>query len=76
MRIENARSMVALTKELGYSKKEIQNMVRWVDTRQKNIFHLASEGKLVNVTVGEDGGNEESKLDLATLPTHRGRKFR
>ena len=76
MRIENARSMVALTKELGYSKKEIQNMVRWVDTRQKNLFHLASEGKLVEVSVGEDGGDQDGKSDLGPLPTHSGRKFR
>jgi hypothetical protein len=67
--------MVALTKELGYSKKEIQSMVRWVDTRQKNLFHLASEGKLLDVSVGEDGGNQEGEPNLEPSLTS-GRKFR
>jgi hypothetical protein len=76
MRIENARSMVALTKELGYSTKQIQGMVRWVDTRQKDLFHLASQRKLLQVSVGEETGDQESKPepDLGPFPT--GRKFR
>ena len=70
--------MVALTKELGYSKKDIQNMVRWIDTRQKNILQLASQRKLVEASVVEDPGNQEGKPkpDPGVSPTRTRRMFR
>lgn len=72
MRIENARSMVALAKEIGYSEKEIQGMARWVDARQRNILDLVSEGKLLQVSTPE---NPEAKPKTDPL-FPEDRKFR
>ena len=77
MRIDNAHRMAALAKDLGYSKKEIQNMVRWVDVRQKNVLQLVREGKLVEVSIREDSEiAKESRPEVKTLPEITGRKFR
>jgi len=51
MRIENARSTVALAKEMGYSNEQIQKMVRWVDERQKPVFEFARQEKLTGINV-------------------------
>ena len=55
LQIENARSMVALEKELGYREKQIKNMVRWVDARQQRLLEFAGEEKLSRISVVPEG---------------------
>jgi hypothetical protein len=61
--------MVALSKDLGYSPKEIQSMVRWVDARQGDFLQFAREGKLLEVSVREDSDiDRKSSTEPGTFP--------
>jgi hypothetical protein len=46
LRIENARELVDLAKDCGYSQVEIRQMVHWVDGRQAKLLPLAEHGKI------------------------------
>jgi hypothetical protein len=49
LRIENARELVGLARDCGYSQAEIRQMVHWVDGRQAKLLPLAEQGKIRNV---------------------------
>jgi hypothetical protein len=49
LRIENARELVSLAKDCGYSQAEIRQMVHWVDGRQAKLLPLAEQGMIRNV---------------------------
>lgn len=53
LRIENARSFVALTRDLGYSETEIRDLLRHVDRKQDTLANLIAERKLVGVSTPE-----------------------
>jgi hypothetical protein len=49
LRIENARELVGLAKDCGYSQAEIRQMVHWVDGRQAKLLPLIEQGKIRDV---------------------------
>ncbi len=55
MRIQNARSFVALGRELGFSEAEIRNLVAHVDEKQETLTKLVDQKKLTGVSLVGDG---------------------
>ncbi|HWN08678.1 MAG TPA: hypothetical protein VNO50_05295 [Pyrinomonadaceae bacterium] len=63
MRIENARSFVALGRELGFSESEMRKLAAHVDDKQEVLIRLVDQKKLTGVSLGGDGqstGPDES----------------
>jgi len=54
LRIENARSFVALAKECGYSEPEIRSLVHFVDDRQQTLVDLIDTDKIRSVRLLND----------------------
>jgi hypothetical protein len=55
IRIENARSFVALAKDLGYSEMETRKLVTYVDEKQDMLIRLVDQKKLTGASiVGEE----------------------
>jgi hypothetical protein len=46
LRLENARSFVALARDLGYTDAEVRGMVAYVDERQEHIASAIETGRL------------------------------
>ena len=51
MRIANARELVSLAKEMGYSSAEVRQLVRWVDGKQLQLIPLIEQAKITGVQV-------------------------
>jgi len=54
-RIENARAVVTLARDLGYSETEIRETVDWVDRRQVALSRLVGEGKILAIETLHSG---------------------
>jgi hypothetical protein len=56
LRIENARELVGLAKDCGYSPAEIRQLVHWVDGRQAKLLPFAEQDKIrgAHLLSGED----------------------
>lgn len=49
LRIENARNLVGLAKDIGYTETEIRQMINWVDDKQQSLLELIENGKIRRV---------------------------
>jgi hypothetical protein len=50
LRLENARTFVALSRDLGYTDAEVRQMVAYVDERQDHIARAVETGKLRGIS--------------------------
>lgn len=55
LRIENARSFVALGRELGFSESEMRKLAAHVDDKQEVLIRLVNQKKLTGVSLVGDG---------------------
>jgi hypothetical protein len=62
IRLENARSYVALVKDLGYSETEMRKLVAHVDEKQDTLVRLVDQKKLTGASLIGDGqsSNDET----------------
>jgi hypothetical protein len=58
-RLENAKNLVELAKECGYSKADMRKLVQWVDSRQNNLITLIENGKIRNATLIRGDGERK-----------------
>lgn len=61
-RIENARALVGLAQDLGYSNVKIREMVGWVDDRQAKVLPLVVQGKIRAVRLLDKGPVERENI--------------
>lgn len=50
LEIDNLSERIKIAKEVGYTDKEIRNMLGWAKKRQKTIYYLIEDGKIRSVT--------------------------
>ena len=53
IRLENARSFVALGRDLGYSETDLRRLILYVDGKQGTLVSLIEQRKLVGVSMLE-----------------------
>lgn len=50
-RLENAKNLVELAKDCGYSKADMRKLVQWADSRQNGLITLIHNGKIRNANL-------------------------
>ena len=51
LRLENARTFVALARDLGYTDTDLRHLVAHVDEKQEPLVHLVEQQKLRDVSI-------------------------
>lgn len=54
LRIQNARNLVALGRDLGYSETEMRTLFRHVDEKQDLVFGLITQRKIKGVSIQDE----------------------
>lgn len=63
LELDNLREQVQLAKELGYTNKEIRNLLGWAKKRQRVIYDLIEDGKIRSVTERRLEDSEQEPRD-------------
>jgi len=53
IRLENARSFVALGRELGYSETDLRRLILYVDGKQDTLVRFIEQRKLAGVSIAD-----------------------
>jgi hypothetical protein len=59
LEIENLREQIHIAKEIGFTDKEIRNLLGWAKKRQRTIYDLIEDGKIRSVTERRPQDNEQ-----------------
>lgn len=59
LEIDILHEQIQIAKEVGYTDKEIKNMLGWAKKRQKTIYSLIADGKIQSVSERRLESNEE-----------------
>jgi len=61
LEIENLKERIKIAKDLGFTDKEIKNVLGWAKKRQKTISYLIEEGKIRSVSERRLGQHEQTE---------------
>lgn len=59
LELDNLREQIQIAKEVGYTDKEIKNLLGWAKKRQKTIYDLIEDSKIQSVTERQLQDHEE-----------------
>ena len=63
LELDNLREQVQIAKELGYTDKEIRNLLGWARKRQRTVYNLIENGKIRSVTERRLDPDEQVRME-------------